>query len=77
MTMKKITPNRKLTCLLVLCAITVCTVTAYAAITRTLLVKGTIAFDERFNGPADTFVTRSTATTVSTGATTTANLRLQ
>jgi len=61
MTMKKITPNRKLTCLLVLCAITVCTVTAYAAITRTLLVKGTIAFDERFNGPADTFVTRSTA----------------
>ena len=59
--MKRIFSNRKLTLVMVLCVIAVFAATAYGAIVRTLLVKGTIAFDERFNGPADTFITRNTA----------------
>src|SRR5260370_7758502 len=58
--MKRIISHRKLALVLGLCGITICTITAYAAITRTLLVQGAIAFDERFNGPADTFITRNT-----------------
>lgn len=51
--MKRITSNRKLTLVLVLCAITVCAVTAYAVVTSVSLANGTIPFSELFNGPAD------------------------
>lgn len=59
--MKTKISRRRLTVMLALCAATGCALTAYAAITPTLLAKGTIAFYQRFNGPADTYVIRATA----------------
>jgi quercetin dioxygenase-like cupin family protein len=59
MTMKKVISNRKLTHLLVLYAITLCTVTAYA-LTTVQLAKGTIPFSTLFNGPADVVMNQIT-----------------
>jgi quercetin dioxygenase-like cupin family protein len=57
--MKKIISNRKLTLVLVLCAITVCAITAYA-VTSVRVAFGTIPFSEAFNGPADVVINQIT-----------------
>jgi quercetin dioxygenase-like cupin family protein len=59
MTMKKIISKRKLTLVLVLGAVTLCTVTAYA-LTTVRLAQGTIPFSELFNGPADVVMNQIT-----------------
>jgi len=56
---KRIFSARKLALALMLCVLTIFGVTAYG-ITVTLAVKGTIAFYQPFNGPADTYVIRAT-----------------
>jgi quercetin dioxygenase-like cupin family protein len=61
MTMKKLMINRKLALVVVLCAVTVCAVTAYAAVVSVRLALGTIPSSELFNGgPADMAVTQIT-----------------
>src|SRR3954471_10117750 len=57
--MKRITSKRKLTLVLVLCAVAGCTITAYA-LTSVRLAQGTITSSELFNGPAEATVTQIT-----------------
>lgn len=56
--MKKIISKRKLT--LVLCLVTVCALTTYAAVTTVRLAHGTIPNSELFNGPADVVMSQIT-----------------
>src|SRR6059058_1223049 len=58
--MKKFISSRKLALVVVLCAITVFAITAYATVTQMRLAQGTIAFSELFNGPAEVTVTKIT-----------------
>jgi quercetin dioxygenase-like cupin family protein len=59
--MKKLISNRKLTLVLVLCAVTICAVTAYATVVSVRLALGTIPSSEQFNGgPADVAVSQIT-----------------
>ena len=58
--MKRFISNRKLILVLVLCAITVFAIAAYAAVTQVPLAHGTIASSDLFNGPAEVTVTKIT-----------------
>ena len=58
--MKRFNSNRKLALVVLLCAITVLAITAYAAVTQMPLAHGTIASSELFNGPAEVRVTKIT-----------------
>src|SRR5882762_10829232 len=58
--MKEIFSNRKLGLALVLCALTACAITVYAAVTAVRLAQGNIAFSELFNGPAEVTLSQIT-----------------
>jgi quercetin dioxygenase-like cupin family protein len=58
--MKRIRSQRKLTFAMVLCAVAICTVTAYALVTSVRLAQGTIPVSELFNGPAEVTMTHIT-----------------
>ena len=59
--MKKLLSNRKLTLALVFCLLSVCAITAYAAVITVRLALGTIPSSELFNGgPADIAVSQIT-----------------
>src|SRR2546429_317160 len=58
--MRRFNSNRKLALVVVLCAIAVFAITAYAAVTQLRLAQGSIAFSELFNGPALVTMTKIT-----------------